>query len=84
MAKLGCGEVQRYVVRSYVKGMEVEVVHAAVGPGRRQRRDFCSNQVVDRGIALRFNLGLDQPRTASTLIHGLIPGLTYHFTVSLQ
>ena len=39
----------RYVVRSYVKGREVEVVHSAVGPGRRlgrrQRRDFCSNQV---------------------------------------
>ena len=42
----------------------------------------CARQVVDRGIALRQNLGLHQPTTASTLIHGLIPGVTYHFTVS--
>ena len=59
-------------------------MHAAVGPatGRRQRRDFCKNSVVDRGIALRRNLALPQPRTASTLIHGLSPGVSYHFTVS--
>ena len=34
------------------------------------------SQVIDRGIALRQNLGLSQPRTASTLIHGLAPGST--------
>ena len=34
----------RYVVRSYVKGQEVEVVHTAAG-ARRPRRDFCRNQV---------------------------------------
>jgi hypothetical protein len=39
-------------------------------------------EVVDRGIALRQHLGLAQPRTASTLVHGLTPGTTYHFTVS--
>ena len=49
-------------------------------PGRR--RDFCDNEVVDRGIALRQNLGLPVPTTASTLVHGLKPSLTYHFTVS--
>jgi len=47
-----------------------------------RRRDFCDNAVVDRGIALRRNLGLPDPRTASTLIHGLAPSVTYHFTVS--
>mmetsp|Transcript_37068 Transcript_37068/g.118855 ORF Transcript_37068/g.118855 Transcript_37068/m.118855 type:complete len:705 (-) Transcript_37068:662-2776(-) len=49
-------------------------------PGRR--RDFCENAIVDRGIALRQNLGLPVPTTASTLVHGLKPSLTYHFTVS--
>mmetsp|Transcript_17455 Transcript_17455/g.40126 ORF Transcript_17455/g.40126 Transcript_17455/m.40126 type:complete len:1268 (-) Transcript_17455:147-3950(-) len=80
----GASEVQRYVVRAYSAGKEVEVVHTAAGPTnrRKQRRDFCKNQVVDRGIALRMNLGLSQPRTTSTLIHGLSPGVTYHFTVS--
>mmetsp|Transcript_21059 Transcript_21059/g.32294 ORF Transcript_21059/g.32294 Transcript_21059/m.32294 type:complete len:615 (-) Transcript_21059:88-1932(-) len=46
------------------------------------RRDFCHNPVVDRGIALRQNLKLPDPSTASTLIHGLKPSVTYHFTVS--
>ena len=48
------------MVRTYVKGQELEVMHSAVGPGRRQRRDFCQNRVVDRGIALRQNLDLPQ------------------------
>ena len=48
------------MVRTYVKGQELEVMHSAVGPGRRQRRDFCQNRVVDRGIALRQNLELPQ------------------------
>lgn len=71
-----CGEIQRYVVRSYSNGRLGEVVHSAAGPGRRNRRDFCENSVVDRGIALRKNLGLSQPDTASTLLHGLMPGVT--------
>ena len=53
-----------------------------VGARRRPRRDFCQNAVIDRGIALRENLGIEQPRAASTLLHGLKPGQTYHFTVS--
>ena len=58
--------------------------HNAVGPAvsRRHRRDFCANPVIDRGIALRQNLGLPVPETASTLIHGLTPSVSYHFTVS--
>lgn len=77
-----CGDIQRYVLRSYVKGHEIEIMNSAVGPGRRQRRDFCENNIVDRGIALRRNLGLNQPETTSTLVHGLSPGVTCHFTVS--
>ncbi|EGB04300.1 hypothetical protein AURANDRAFT_67346 [Aureococcus anophagefferens] len=78
------GDIQRYVVRGYVKGEEIEVKHNAVGPAvaRRHRRDFCANPVIDRGIALRQNLGLPVPDTASTLIHGLTPSVSYHFTVS--
>lgn len=77
-----CGDIQRYVLRSYVKGREIEIMNSAVGPGRRQRRDFCENNIIDRGIALRRNLGLNQPETVSTLVHGLTPGVTCHFTVS--
>ena len=57
----------------------------AAGPAARRpsgRRDFCDNPVVDRGIALRRNLGLPTPEAASTLIHGLAPATSYHFTVA--
>lgn len=90
------GDIQRYVVRGYADGEEIDVKRDVVGvlsrgnkagtapPNLclRRRRDFCKNDVVDRGIALRQNLGLPVPVSASTLIHGLTPGLTYNFTVS--
>ena len=49
----GASEVQRYVVRAYSAGKEVEVVHTAAGPTnrRKQRRDFCKNQVGQVGRA---------------------------------
>ena len=78
---------RRFTLKSHsveLKGEEIEVKHNAVGPAvaRRHRRDFCANPVIDRGIALRQNLGLPVPDTASTLIHGLTPSVSYHFTVS--
>ena len=57
----------------------MEVCHSTVGLTRRRapRRDFCDNSVVDRGIALRQHLGISQPLTASTLVHGLRPNIPY-------
>lgn len=39
-------------------------------------------QIIDRGIALRKNLGLPQSETASAIVHGLQAGEYYSFTVS--
>lgn len=102
------GEVQRYVVRGFTNGEEIQVRRDARAPEtsslrapnappglmmsfrNRRTRIFgeegssppapaCS---MSRGIALRQLLGLPVPLTTSTLIHGLMGGLTYHFTVS--
>jgi len=74
-------DIQRYVVRAYIHGQSVGLsqFHTKESSGRR---DFCSNGVVDRGIALRRNLGIEQPSMASTVVYGLLPGIRYHFTVS--
>ncbi len=47
--------------------------------GRQPRRDFCRNQIMDRGVGLRKNLGLPSPPKASTVISNLRPGCTYCF-----
>ena len=55
----------------------------APGAGRRPpRRDFCANEAVDRGVALRRHLNLPPPPCPSTLVHGLAPATTYRFAVS--
>ena len=89
----GVGPVERYVVRGRaVAGgstnadttMEFAVGAArAPGAGRRPpRRDFCANEAVDRGVALRRHLNLPPPPCPSTLVHGLAPATTYRFAVS--
>lgn len=87
----GVGAVERYVVRgrAVAGGADAAAVEFAVGaaraPGagrRAPRRDFCGNEAVDRGVALRRHLQLPPPPRPSTLVHGLAPAATYRFTVS--
>ncbi|CAM9451184.1 unnamed protein product, partial [Phaeothamnion confervicola] len=77
-----CGEIDRYLVKCWCNGRVTDVVQTSSSTSRKPRRDFCRNPVVDRGVALRKNLGLPPPRTASVVIHNLIAGQTYSFTVS--
>jgi len=78
------GEVLKYVIKCWTNNQVVDVIHTTSGTGQRnsQRRDFCKNTVVDRGIALRQHLALAPPQTASAVIHNLAPGIHYSFTVS--
>ena len=89
----GVGPVERYVVRGRAvagggagtnEAVEFAVGAArAPGAGRRPpRRDFCANEAVDRGVALRRHLNLPPPPCPSTLVHGLAPATTYRFAVS--
>ena len=89
----GVGPVERYVVRGRaVAGGSTNAdttvefaVGAARAPGagrRPPRRDFCANEAVDRGVALRRHLNLPPPPCPSTLVHGLAPATTYRFAVS--
>ncbi len=89
----GVGPVERYVVRGRAVAGGSTSADAAVefavgaarapGAGRRPpRRDFCANEAVDRGVALRRHLNLPPPPCPSTLVHGLAPATTYRFAVS--
>ncbi|CAM9386779.1 unnamed protein product [Choristocarpus tenellus] len=77
-----CGETERYLIKCWCKSKAREVVRASAAGALEQRRDFCRNQIIDRGIALRKNLSLPQSEAASAIIDGLEPGEFYSFTVS--
>ncbi len=57
----------------------MRVMEISASEGRQPRRDFCRNQIMDRGVGLRKNLGLPSPQKASTVISNLRPGCTYCF-----
>ncbi|KAG5178955.1 hypothetical protein JKP88DRAFT_280687 [Tribonema minus] len=78
-----CGAAERYLVKCWSQGQASDVVRTNTGNSLKPRRDFCKHGAMDRGIALRNNLSLQAPRTASTIIHNLRPGREYSFTVSL-
>ncbi|CAM9136303.1 unnamed protein product [Discosporangium mesarthrocarpum] len=77
-----CGDIQKYYIKCLCKGKAREVVRTSLAGVLEQRRDFCRNQIIDRGIALRKNLSLPQSETASAIINGLEPGEYYSFTVA--
>ncbi len=79
MLPVRCGDAERYIIKCWCQGQVTHVIKISAFEGRQPRRDFCRNQIMDRGVGLRENLGIPSPPKASTLISNLRPGCTYCF-----
>ncbi|CAM9307283.1 unnamed protein product [Ectocarpus sp. 12 AP-2014] len=82
LAPTVCGDVERFYLKTWCRGKGKEVIRTKTSTVDVPRRDFCRNQIIDRGIALRKNLCLPQSQTTSAIVHGLQAGDVYSFTVS--
>ncbi|CAM9725620.1 unnamed protein product [Chrysoparadoxa australica] len=78
-----CGSAECVIITCWRNGQATDVVKASSSTSHKARRDFCRNQLVSRGVALRRNLNLRPPKRGSAVIYKLQPGQKYSFTATV-